>query len=60
MNCDIPNMLAHNFLALLTLRINSGASWTLFCAVYFAKNRPACGVKFDAFVYAQHGHELMR
>ena len=23
-------------------RINSGASWTLFCAVCFAKNRPAC------------------
>jgi hypothetical protein len=34
----------------LTPRINSGASWTLFCAVYFAKNRPACKVRFDAFV----------
>jgi hypothetical protein len=34
----------------ITLRINSGASWTHFCVVCFAKNRPACGVRFDAFV----------
>jgi hypothetical protein len=38
----------------ITLRINSGASWTFFCAVYFAKNRPACRVRFDALVRHVH------
>jgi hypothetical protein len=34
----------------LTLRINSGSNRTLFCAVYFAKKRTVCRVRFDAFV----------
>jgi hypothetical protein len=36
---------------MLTLRINCGASWALILRrLFLQKNRPTCGVRFNAFV----------
>ncbi len=40
-------------------RINCGAGWTLFCAVCFAKNRHAYGVRFNAFVWLLNVFEVL-